>query len=341
MVKKVGVLLIFAMLLSVFVVGCGGKTSAPAPSDEGKTYTIKLAHVVAETQSTHIAARDVFKKYVEEKSAGKIKVEIYPNGQLGSDRQAIEAVQLGTIQMTIPAAAVLSGFEKKFQVFDLPYLFKSKEAAYKALDGELGKKLNQEVEKIGLINMAYGENGFRHISNNKKPIEKPADLKGLKIRTMENPVHLATFKALGANPTPIAFGELYTALQQGTVDAQENPIPLVFTSKFYEVQKYYSLDGHVYAATVVLINKDFFSQLPADLQKVVREGAEKYRDEQRKISSQQDVEMLDALKKSGMMVNELTDAQKQVFIDATLPVYDQFKDVLGSDLIELAKSANK
>lgn len=346
MVKRTALLLVVVMLLSVFAAGCGGQKQAPAPSaekkdDAQKTYTIKLAYVVAETQSTHIAARDVFKKYVEEKSDGRIKVELYPNGQLGGDRQAIEAVQLGTIQMTIPAAAVLSGFEPKFQVFDLPFLFKSKDAAYKALDGELGKKLSDMLIPLGLKNLVYGENGYRHTSNNKGPITKPEDLKGLKIRTMENPVHMATFKALGANPTPISFGELYTALQQKTVDAQENPIPLVFTSKFFEVQKYYSLTGHVYAATVVLINNDFFNSLPQDLQNIIIEGAEKYKDEQRKLSDQQDKEMLDGLSKAGMQINELTPEQKQAFIEATLPVYDQFKDELGADLIELAKKANE
>lgn len=344
--KKVALVLIMALLLTTLAVGCSSGTKEPEPAankpaETDKTYTIKLAYVVAETQSTHIAARDVFKKYVEEKSGGKITVELYPNGQLGGDREAIEAVQLGTIQMTIPAAAVVSGFEKKFQVFDLPYLFKSKQAAYKAMDGELGQKLNELLVPLGLKNLAYGENGYRHISNNKKPIEKPEDLKGLKIRTMENPVHMATFKALGANPTPMAFGELYTALQQGTVDAQENPIPLVYTSKFYEVQKYYSLDGHVYAATVVLINNDFFNSLPKDFQQIVVDGANLYKDEQRKLSDKQDVEMLAELEKAGMKINELTDAQKQEFVKATLPVYDQFKDVLGADLIELAKKANQ
>lgn len=340
--KKLFLVFLSITLLAVFVVGCGGKTTEDGQkADVKETYTIKLAYVVPETQSTHIAAKDVFKKYVEEKSNGRIEVELYPNGELGGDRQAIEAVQLGTIQMTIPAAAVLSGFEPKFQVFDLPYLFKSKEAAYKALDGELGKKLSDLLIPLGLRNLAYGENGFRNITNNEGPIYSPADLTGVKIRTMENPVHMATFKALGANPTPISFGELYTALQQGTVDAEENPIPLVYTSKFYEVQKYYTLDGHVYAATVVLINNDYFNSLPEDLQQIIIEGAEKYKDEQRKLSSQQDTEMLQALKDKGMQVNELTPEQKQKFIDATLPVYDQFKDVLGEDLINLAKQANK
>ncbi len=325
-----------AVALSLFAV-LGLVGSAPALA---KTYTIKLAYVVPETQSTHIAAAEVFKPYVEEASKGQIKVELFPNGQLGGDRQAIEAVQLGTVQMTIPAAAVLSGFEPKFQVFDLPFVFKSKEAAYKALDGELGDRLAETLLPLGLRNLAYAENGFRHISNNRAPIHTPEDLAGFKIRTMENPVHMATFKALGANPTPISFGELYTALQQKVVDAQENPIPLVYTSKFYEVQKYYSLTGHVYAATVLLMNEPFFASLPEDLQKVVVEGAVRYRTYQRELSQKQDEEMIAKLREAGMEVNELTEEEKRPFIEKTLPVYDQFADQIGADLIELAKRAN-
>jgi tripartite ATP-independent transporter DctP family solute receptor len=305
------------------------------------SYKIKVAYVVPETQSTHIAAKDVFKKYVEEKSGGRIRVELYPNGQLGGDRQAIEAVQLGTIQMTIPAVAVLSGFEPKFQVFDLPFLFRDKKAAYAALDGALGQKLNALLLPIGLRNLAYAENGFRNITDNRGPIHKPEDLKGLKIRTMENPVHIATFKCLGANPTPMSFGELYTALQQKTVDAQENPIPLIYTTKFYEVQKYLTLSGHVYAATALLMNDKFFAGLPKDLQKIVQEGAERYRTEQRKMSDRQDREMLAQLKKAGMEINELTPAEKQVFVRATQPVYGEFGDKIGKDLVDLARKGTR
>ena len=292
--------LVLGLLAAALLVG------GVVPAGAQDTYKIKVAYVVPETQSTHIAAKEVFKKYVEAQSKGKIQVELYPNGQLGGDRQAIEAVQLGTIQMTIPAVAVLSGFEPRFQVFDLPFLFKDKQAAYKALDGDLGNALNAALLPLGLRNLAYAENGFRNITNNRGPIRTPGDLKGLKIRTMENPVHIATFKALGANPTPMSFGELYTALQQKTVDAQENPIPLIYTTKFYEVQKYLTLSGHVYAATALLMNDKFFSSLPKDLQKVVQEGAERYRTEQRKMSAQQDKEMLAKLKASGMQINELT-----------------------------------
>jgi len=300
---------------------------------------MKVAYVVPETQSTHVAAAKFFKPYVEKHSKGQIIVELYPNGQLGGDRQAIEAVGLGTINMTIPAVAVLSGFEPRFQVFDLPFLFNSKKEAYKALDGALGTKLNALLPPLGLKNLAYAENGFRMITNNKGPVTKPADLAGLKIRTMENPIHIATFRALGANPTPMSFGELYTALQQKTVDAQENPIPLIYTSKFYEVQKYCSLSGHVYAATALLVNDKWFNSLPKDLQKVLQDAAVVYRTEQRKISEQQDKEMIASLKKNGMKVNDITPEQKKAFVAATAGVYKEFAKTVkdGQELIDLAK----
>lgn len=342
--KRIVSLAALAATLMFLLVGC----SSPAPEKpasgqsggSGEPIVIKLAYVVPETQSTHLAAVN-FKKYVEEKSQGRVKVELYPNGQLGGDRQAIEGVQVGTIQMTIPAAAVMSGFEKKFMVFDLPFLFKDRQAAYKALDGELGKKLNELLPSLGLRNLVFAENGYRHITNNRGPIYEPKDLQGLKIRTMENPVHIDSFKLLGANPTPMAFGELYTALQQKTVDAQENPISLIYTSKFYEVQKYLSLTGHVYAATVVLINNDFYNKLPEDIKKIIDEGAVKFRDEQRKLAAQQDTEWVDKLKAVGMHVNELTPEQKQKFIDATRPVYDKYKNEIGADLVDMAIAANK
>lgn len=327
-----------AILFSVFFVLIS--IVSPALSAE-KTFRIKLAYLPPEAQSTHIGARDYFKKYVEEKSGGRVVVDLYPNGVLGGDRQVIEAVQLGTVQMTIPAAAVLSGFEPKFQVLDFPYLFKDKQSAYRALDGELGQKLNSMLIPLGMRNLVFGENGFRHITNSKNPIFKPEDMKGIKIRTMESPVHIASFKALGGNPTPMNFGELYTALQQKTVDAMECPIPLIYTSKFYEVQKYCSLTGHFYAATAVLINEKFFQSMPEELRNIVREGAELFRTEQRKINDAQDNEMLEYLKKAGMQVNEITPEQKKAFAAATLPVYDEFKSLIGAELLELARKANQ
>lgn len=303
-------------------------------------YVIKVGYILPENQSDHIIMRDVFKKDIEEKSGGRISVELYPNAQLGGDRELIESVQLGTVQVAIPATSALAGFDKRFQVFDLPFLFKSKETAFKALDGELGKTVDELLKPLGMRNLGYGENGYRHITNSRGPIHKPEDLKGIKLRTMENPLHLAFFKMLGANPTPMSFGELYTALQQGTVDGQENPVVLVYTSKFYEVQKFYSLTGHVYSATMLVANDDFFASMPEDLWKIVEDAGKRYVVEQRALAEVQEQEFLEELKKTGLQINELTPEEKQLFIDATLPAYDQFKDIIGAELVELAKKAN-
>ena len=182
---------------------------------------------------------------------------------------------MGTIQMAIPSTSALAGFDKRIQVLDLPYLFTTRKAAFDAVDGELGHKLNSYLAKKGFEVLGYQENGFRHVTNSKRPIKSPADLKGLKIRTMENPMHIAFFKELGANPTPMSWGELYTALQQGTVDAQENPYAMIDDGKFYEVQKYVSETGHVFSYEILIANKKFMDKLPADLRKVVVDAAHK------------------------------------------------------------------
>ncbi len=306
-----------------------------------KKYTLKVGYILPETQSDHIVMRDVFKKYVEEKSNGQIEVQLYPNAQLGGDRELIEGVQLGTLEMAIPATSVMAGFDKRFQVFDLPFLFTSEAMAYRVLDGELGQKLNEILPPLGMINLGYGENGFRHVSNNKGPIRTPKDMESLKIRTMENPLHVTFFKRMGANPTPISFGELYTALQQKTVDAQENPIALVYNSKFYEVQKFYSLTGHVYSATMLLMNKPFFDRLPAELQEIVSTAGALYVKEQRLLAQSQEKELLEKLRSTGMEINVLSPEEKEPFVEITRPVYDEFRDIIGVDLIECAKQLHE
>ena len=178
------------------------------------------------------------------------------------------------------------------------------------------------------------------MSNNNGPVESPADLEGLKLRTLENPLHTDTFKAFGANASPFAFGELYTALQQKTYDAMECPISLYYTNKFYEVQDYLTLTGHVYAATILLMNNDFYNELPEDLQGLVMEASEEFRTEQRILAQEQDVEFLTKLKESGMKVNDLTEEQRNVFRDAAKSVYDQYVPEIGEDLVDKALAAN-
>ncbi|NMH70494.1 DctP family TRAP transporter solute-binding subunit [Bacillus sp. RO3] len=330
----------FLLIAILFISACGRPSGSSSEGGE-ETYTIRIAHLVPEEQSSHVAA-ETFKEKVEKESDGRIKVELYPNGQLyGSDREAIEAVQLGNIEMTIPAVAPLASFNEKFLVFDLPFLFNSNEAAYRALDGELGQELMADLEKNDLKGLVFGENGFRHMSNNEGPIESPDQLDGLKFRTLENPLHTDTFKAFGANASPFAFGELYTALQQGTYDAMECPVSLYYTNKFYEVQDFLSLTGHVYAATALLMNNDFYNELPEDLQKLITEASEEYRDEQRGLAQKQDVEFLDKLKENGMEVNDLTKEQRDAFREAASSVYDKYVPKIGEDLVNKALEANE
>lgn len=336
-------LLAFLLISMLVISACGRPKESSSTTSEGgdkEVHTIRIAYLVSEEQSSHLAAVS-FKEKLEKESDGRLKVELYPNGQLyASDREAIEAVQLGNIEMTIPALAPLASFNKKFLVFDLPFLFNNHEAAYKALDGELGQQLLKELEQNDLKGLVFAENGFRNMSNNNGPIDSPEDLKGLKYRTLENPVHTDTFKSFGANASPFAFGELYTALQQKTYDAMESPISLYYTNKFYEVQKYLTMSGHVYAATILLMNNNFYKSLPKDLQELVVKASEEYRTEQRELAQKQDVEFLEKLKENGMQVNELTDEQREKFREEAKEVYDKYVPEIGEDIVNKALEAN-
>ena len=303
-------------------------------------YTIKVGYIGSDTHPT-MQAMKVFAKDVDAGSKGKIKVELYPNAQLGGDRELCEGVQMGTIQMAIPSTSALAGFDKRIQVLDLPYLFTTRKAAFDAVDGELGQKLNTYLSKKGFEVLGYQENGFRHVTNSKRPIKTPADLKGLKIRTMENPMHIAFFKELGANPTPMSWGELYTALQQGTVDAEENPYAMIDDGKFYEVQKYVSETGHVFSYEILIANKKFMDKLPADLRKVVVDAAHKAIMTQRASLEKEEAAFKAKVTKAGLTANELTPEQKKPFVEATKKVYAQFENELGKEIMDIARKVQK
>lgn len=318
-------------LLFVFMVVAGS---------EAATYKMKIASVGSDQHPSTPALQE-FKKYIEEKSNGQIQVTLHINASLGGDRQATEAMQLGTLEAGIIGSSILATFEPKFNIFEFPFLFKDDTTAKKLIDGELGESLNKELLKQDLRIIGYGVNGFRHVTNNRGPIRKPDDIKGLKIRTMENPIHIATFKAFGANPTPMNFGELYTALSQKTVDAQENPINLIYTSKFYEVQKFLSMTGHLYAVAPLVVSEIFFSKLPKDLQKIVLDAGGFYKNTQRSLTVREEQKMIDELKKSGMAINELTADEKALFQKLAQPIYKQFEARVGKDLLDKTIAANK
>ena len=324
---------ILAAVMFMVIMAAGAASAAPE-------YKIKVAYISSESHPT-AQAMTGFAKDVDSASKGRIKVELYPNGQLGSDRELCEGVQMGTIQMVVSSTSALAGFDKRIQVLDLPYLFTTRKAAFDAVDGELGKKLNSYLEKKGFLVLGYQENGFRHVTNSKRPIKTPADLKGLKIRTMENPMHIAFFKELGANPTPMSWGELYTALQQGTVDAQENPYAMIDDGKFYEVQKYVSETGHLFSYEIIIANKKFMEKLPADLRKIVDAAAHRAVMAQRARMEKEEAVFKAKVTKTGLKANTLTPEQKKPFVDATKKVYSQFEKDLGKEIMDIAKKVQK
>lgn len=321
-------------VIAVVAVMAGAAFAAPE-------YTIKVAYIGSDSHPTMRAMKEYFVKPIEEGSQGRIKVELYPNAQLGGDREISEGVQMGTIQMAIPASAPLAGFDKRVQVLELPYLFTTKKAAFEAADGILGEKLNSYLAAKGMLILGFQENGFRHVTNNRGPVKTPADLKGIKIRTMENPIHLAFFKAVGANPTPMSWGELYTALQQGTVDAQENPYAMIVDGKFYEVQKYVSETGHVFSFEVLIANKKFMDNLPADLNALVVKSAREATLKQREYMDEEEAAFKDEVLKAGMIANSLTPEEKQPFVDAAEKVYPMFEKDFGEEVMEILKQVRK
>lgn len=337
--KKLTAVILACIFCLSILAGCGQAKTEPSneaakPSEAPKVIEIKLGHGSPPGNDRLEMACQEFKKYVETATNGSLKITTYPANQLGGEREQLEGVQMGTIEMGGLGTGPIPGIFPQVMVFDLPYLFPSLEVAYKVLDGPVGQEvLDMMTAKTGIKALVWGENGYRHFTNNTRPITKPEDLKGLKIRLMENPAHMGMVEVMGGNPTPISFAELYTALSQKTVDGEENPLSLIMSMKFYEVQKYLTLDGHVYHPIVLMINDKFFKGLTPEQQKAIEEGAIIWRDKIREFNQKQTNEALQFLKDHGMEVTELTPEQLQAFRDATRPVYDKFKDTIGEDLL--------
>lgn len=326
----------FVLLLG-FIFGCSSSSENNGEAS-GDEYVLKYAHVVPETHATHLASVE-FKEEVEKLSDGKLKIEIYPNGQLySSEREGIEATIAGNLDMMIIGAPAIASFDPRFMVLDLPYLFNSREEAFEALDGELGEELDGVMKELGLVNLGWGDNGFKNMASSKGPIYSKEDFKGLKVRVMENRLYQDTFEELGANADPHAFGELYSALQQGVFDAADQPVSLMASNKFQEVVPHYTLTQHVYASAPAFINSDKYDELPEELQQVLVEAGDKvFNNSYRDLAHDQDTEKLEELKADGMEVYELTEEQKEALKEAVMPIYKKYEDEIGKDLVELAQ----
>ena len=343
---------LLAMFLAVLMVSslaaCGsdgsgtnaGGSAATSGGDTGETYTLLVGSTVQDDSASGKALIEYFKPYIEEHSDGRIKVDVQNNSVLGGDRELYEALQMNTVQCSFGPMSTLANFAPDYAVCDLPYLFADKETAYAALDGEFGSMLAEGLPNVGMRLLAYGENAFRNISNSKRAINTMEDLKGLKIRCMETNVYIATYTALGCNPTPMAFSELYTGLQQGTVDGQDNGVVLTYTSKLYEVQKFYTFTQHVYSANGMVFSEAFYQSLPEDLQQVVIDGSLYAMENQRQLNTQMEEELIGTMEDAGMAVNYLADEESAKFMAATAGVWDEFAGQINSEIFEAAKAVN-
>ena len=340
MKKKVLALALATTLCVSAFAGCSSSSSTTESSNTESTETTESTEATGEAgEYAMISGTTVpdahpynlgltkMGELLSEKTNGAVTLDVFGNSQLGSERDLIEGLQLGSVQVTCVSTAPLSGFTDAFLVFDLPFLFETSEEARAVMDSEVGMEILHSVDEQGMVGLAWFENGFRNVTNSKLPIETPDDLKGIKIRTMENPMHMAAFQIMGADPTPMAMGEVFTALQQGTIDAQENPVPIIETNKFDEVQTYLSMTGHLFSPAPVFIGKAYFDALPAEYQTAVQEAADEAVPYQREQIDLQNESGLEALQERGMQVNY---PDKAAFQEATAPIYEQYiKDEAG------------
>ena len=303
--------------------------------------TLRLGHVVADNSSLD-KGLDYFAKLVSDKSGGELKIQVFPNSSLGDNTAMMEQLQFGSLDMMAPSVAALSGFTPSTAIFDLPYLFKNEAAAEEVLDGPLGDTVGKALEPQGFYLLGWMTQSWRHLTCNKE-VTKPADVAGIKIRTMDSKYHMAHFNTLGASAIPMAMSELYTALQQGTIDAQENPYTNIVNSRFYEVQKYVVETGHIYDACPLIISTITWKRLTDDQKKIIKEAAAEAVNWERKEVKKDDDLFREQVKKSGTTVIVLTPEQRAEFRKAAQPVYDEFvkeQGQAGADAVKSVEAVN-
>jgi tripartite ATP-independent transporter DctP family solute receptor len=293
--------------------------------------TMKISISIAQNSHQGIAI-DTFGKEVEKRTGGRYKVQSFYSGSLGGERESIEAVQLGTQELTFSSSGPVPNFVPEAKILDIPFLFRDKAHARAVLDGPIGQEMLAKFDSKGFKALAWGENGIRHMTNSKRSVNAPEDLKGLKMRTMENPVHVAAYKGLGIVTTPMAFPEVFTALQQGTVDGQENPLSVIMASKFDQVQKHLTLTGHVYSPGIFLMSKPAFDKLSAADKQAFLDAAKEGVKANRARVDEDDAKGVSELRSKGMTVVENVDKAK--FVAMLAPVNAEFEKQFGKDNIE-------
>ncbi len=288
--------------------------------------TMKIS--ISATQNSHQGvAIDTFAREVDKRTGGRYKVQTFYSGALGGERESIESVQLGTQELTFSSTGPIPNFVPETKILDVPFLFRDKPHARAVLDGPIGQEMLTKFDTKGFKALAWAENGFRHMTNNKRAVNTPDDLKGLKMRTMENPVHIAAYKGLGIITTPMAFPEVFTALQMGTVDGQENPLSVIMSAKLDQVQKHLSLTGHVYSPAIFLMNKAAFEKLSAADKQAFIDAAKEGTKVNRARVDEDDAKGVAELRSKGMSVVDNIDKSK--FVAKLAPVNAEFEKQFG------------
>ena len=294
------------------------------------TRKLKLAHAVSVTAPYHLGAQK-FVEILTQQTGDRFEVQVFPNKQLGSERSLVEQLQIGTVDLVVTSTGPLGGFVPQMLVVDLPFLFRDTQHVDHVFEGSIGESLLGKLEGAGIKGLAFWENGFRNLTNNRRPVQNPGDCSGLIIRTMENEVHLASFRLLGANPTPMAWGEALTALKQGTIDGQENPLNIIYTHGIYDFQKYLALTAHFYSPALLLMNRNAFEGLSPEERKALLEAAQQAGRFEKEHIRENEAQTLKKLEELGMQVSH---PERKLFRDAMAPVYQKYQSRFGEDLIQ-------
>ena len=297
-----------------------------------KERIIRVSHVVPKDHPFQVGI-DKFAEILAQKTNGRLKMRGYPDGQLGAELQSISAAQGGVLEMALVSTAAAASVVKEFGVFDLPFLFNDYKEVDLLLDGPVGRRLLERLSEKNLVGLCYFENGFRHVTNNRRPITKAEDIKGLKIRTIQNPVFIDIFNTLGANATPMPFTEVFTALESKAIDGQETPYSNIYGNKFYEVSKYISNTGHIYGGAVILVGKKFWDQLSSSDHKLMQDTCNTARDYERNVQRTEDPKLLEQIKAKGGVYTEISGAERARMRDMLKPVYDKYSRTLGEDVV--------
>ena len=323
-------------MLGMLAIGLAAFAAAPAHAANEVVSRLGWASPDSMRDPYGIGA-NAFKQAVEAKSDGKIKVQFFPNRQLGDEKQLMEGVRFGTVDAAIATNSVLTQIEPAFLINDLPFLFTSAEQGRAVLDGEVGSILADKARAKGIVVLGYFEGGFRHMINNVKPVSQPADVSGVKYRVMQNPIFIDMFRALGGAAVPMAWGETFTAVQQGTIDGLEGTVGIAAAGKMFDVSKYLSLTNHTYSVGELMMSKRFFDRLSSEQQEIVKQAAREAVQAQRRLNDENTAALLVELRGQGVQVNEVQNMAS--FRDAMKPLHEQYRERIGAELYDKAMQA--